>query len=186
MPETIEEKATYRQELIDARNTELASIPEVDTTDKQQRDTAVVALRVAGLSLVAIADELGISPGTVGSILKQDENRAIMRMVRDTAKLEAVVQGLRIQRRYLDKLETMPIDRANAGVHGQIANAFGKIFDKAALAAGEATERTETKTIALNIDMKREMLEALRESQEIRFERERIAESAVGAATRGD
>ena len=173
--ETPEEKAEIRQELIDARNTELSSIPPLDPTDKQQRDTAIVALRVAGLSLSDIAHELGISPGTAGSILKQDENRAVMHLVRNAAKLEAVVQGLRIQRRYLDKLETLPIDRAHAGVHSQIATAYGKIYDKAALAAGEATERTETKTIALTLDMKKEMFEALRDAQEIRFAREAIA-----------
>lgn len=195
MPETPEEKDELRKELIDARNSELSSIPPLDPGDKQQRDTAIVALRVAGLSLSDIAHELGISPGTAGAVLKHDENRAVMRLVRDAAKVEAVVQGFRIQRRYLDKLETLPIDRAHAGVHSQIANAYGKIFDKAALAAGEATERTESKTIALNIDMKKEMFEALRDAQEMRFAREAIAaertaehaiEHAQPSETRGD
>ena len=149
-----------------------AELSEVEIVDKEK---AAVALRAAGATFDTICDMLDLPHNRVRNLMRSDETKRIMQVVREAAKLEAVTQGLVLQRRYLDTLSRTPIDRDHAHVHAQITKAFATIFDKAALASGEATERTETKSITITLDAKRELLEQLLESRRMRDDRESIA-----------
>lgn len=175
-----------REEIIAAQNAkdeaakQLTASPE--QLSKEERDTVVLALRSAGATLETIASALGISSHTVGSILKRDDNQKIMAFVREIAKVEAVTNGLLLQRRYMDALRYLPLDRDHAAAHAQFAKAFATIFDKAALAAGEATDRTESRTIAINLKDREEALEVLRAAQEMRRDREAIAVNAASGS----
>ena len=151
---------------------ELALIP-LESDDSKEK--AAVALRAAGATYDTICEMLDLPKNRVQSLMRSDETKRIMQVVREAAKLEAVTQGLVLQRRYLDTLSRTPIDRDHAHVHAQITKAFATIFDKAALAAGEATERSESKTITITLDAKRELLEQLLESRRMRDDREAVA-----------
>lgn len=142
---------------------------------EDEKDAAAIALRAAGATYTTITNSLGLTPNHIKNLMKRDETRKIMQIVRDAAKMEAVVQGFVLQRKYLDALEAMPVDARHAGAHASIVKAFSTLFDKAALAAGEATDRTETRTIAITLDAKKELLDALLEAQETRLDREAIA-----------
>lgn len=153
--------------------------PPVEWED-ERKDIAVIALRAGGATYDQIMEHLGISRSKVSSLLKRQENLELMRMIRDVQKVEAVANGLALQRRYLDTLRTMPLDKDHAAAHRNIVAAFATLYDKAAHAAGEATERVESRSIAINIDMKQAMLEQLRESQERVRERELYATTIDG------
>jgi hypothetical protein len=149
------------------------------------KEKAAVALRAAGATFDTICDMLDLPHNRVRNLMRSDETKRIMQVVREAAKLEAVTQGLVLQRRYLDTLSRTPIDRDHAHVHAQITKAFATIFDKAALASGEATERTETKSITITLDAKRELLEQLLESRRMQGDREAIA-AEFTTESRGD
>lgn len=142
---------------------------------EQEKDAAAIALRAAGATYATITNSLGLSETHIRNLMKRDETRKIMQVVREAAKLEAVVQGFVLQRKYLDALESMPVDARHAGAHASIVKAFATLFDKAALAAGEATDRVETRSIAITLDAKKELLDALLGSQEMRLDREAVA-----------
>jgi len=142
---------------------------------EDEKDSAAIALRAGGASYKTITEALGLAPYHLKNLMKRDETRKIMQIVRDAAKIEAVVQGFKLQRKYLDALEEMPVTTRTAGAHGSIVKAYSTLFDKGALAAGEATGITETRTIALTIDARKELLDALLGSQEMRLDREAVA-----------
>ena len=167
--------ASYKEK--EAELAALAVIP--SELPKEERDKAAVALRSAGATFQQIAEALDLSMSTVNNILNKVENKRIVQLVRETSKLEAITGGLVVQRRYMDAMASLPVDAKHAGAHAQLAKAFATIIDKAALAAGEATERTESRTIANTLDERRVLWEKLRDSEELRNEREIEAEFKV-------
>jgi hypothetical protein len=149
------------------------------------KEKAAIALRAAGATYDTICEALDLPKNRVRNLMQSEESKRIMQVVREAAKLEAVTQGLVLQRKYLDTLARTPVDRDHAHVHAQITKAFATIFDKAALAAGEATERSETKSITITLDAKRELLEQLLESRRMQGDREAIA-AEFTTESRGD
>src|SRR5574337_309103 len=111
------------------------------------KETTAIALRAAGATLKTICEALDLPYSKVSSLMRRDETQRIMQVVREAAKIEMVTQSLVLQRKYLDTLARTPIDRDHANVHAQITKAAATLFDKAALAAGEATERSESREI---------------------------------------
>jgi len=178
-PRQIEEreKALVRSREMEEEKAALAIIP--SELPKEERDKAAIALRAAGATYGQIATALDLNPGTIRNILNKEENKRVVQLVRETSKMEAITGGLFVQRRYLDALAALPVDAKHAGAHAQLAKAFATIFDKAALAAGEATERTESRTIAITLDERRVLWEKLKESQGLRNAREIEAEYRV-------
>ena len=73
-------------------------------------------------------------------------------------------------------LET-PADKAHAATQKQLAEAAKTWYMTGAHAAGEATERTESKVLALTLDERKQALQALHESRGRKAAREREAES---------
>jgi len=174
----VREKALVRSREMEEEKAALAPIVPSELP-KEERDKAAVALRAAGATFDQIAEALDISKSTVSAILNKEENKRIVQLVRETSKMEAITGGLVVQRRYMDAMAALPIDAKHAGAHAQLAKAFATIFDKAALAAGEATERTESRTIAITLDERRILWERLKEAQELRNEREIEAEYRI-------
>jgi len=178
MEKTREEIIAMRQAK-DEMNHALASQAITDALqNKEDMEVAVLALRAAGATVDKVADALGISPSTAQKILRREDSQKVMALVREVSKVEAVTNGLLLQRRYMDALRRLPLDRDHANAHRQLAAAFATIFDKAALAAGEATERTESKVLAITLDERRLLRDQLRDSQELRIARESISERA--------
>lgn len=175
------EKALARNREMEEEKAALAVIPSdlPVVLPKEERDKAAIALRAAGATYNQIAEALDLNPQTVGKILNKEENKRIVQLVRETSKLEAITGGLVVQRRYMDAMAALPVDAKHAGAHAQLAKAFATILDKAALAAGEATERTESRTIAITLDERRILWERLKESQDLNREREIEAEYKV-------
>lgn len=166
------EKALQVNQEREVAEQELALIP-LESDDAKEK--AAIALRAAGATYATICEALELSPNRVRSLMRADESKRIIQVVREASKLELVTQELLLQRKYLDTLVRTPVDRDHAHVHAQITKALATIYDKAALAAGEATERSETKNITITLDAKRELLEQLLESRRMRDDREAVA-----------
>ncbi len=177
------EKALVLNQEREAAEQEIALVP-LESADAKEK--AAVALRAAGATFETICEMLDLPFNRVRTLMRSSETKRIMQVVREAAKLEAVTQGLVLQRRYLDTLARTPVDRDHAHVHAQITKAFATIYDKAALAAGEATERTETKSITITLDAKRELLEQLLESRRMRDDREAVAAEFTTVEPGGD
>jgi DNA-binding CsgD family transcriptional regulator len=150
---------------------ELVSLP-MPALPKDERDKAIVAMTAAGAGPSMISEALDIARKTVYNVLRKDENKKVVQIIRDAAKTHAVAGSFKLQKKYLEALDTLPVTKDTAATHQRIAAAFAILDKAAALAAGEATERTESKVISINLTEKREMVEQLRAARELRSERE--------------
>lgn len=176
LPESILTKKRKRNEIIAAyANKEEVAQEFATALDGEDKQKVAVVLRAAGLPLARICEALDIPQSEVTAILRKDESQKILTFVRSVQKQELVVNGLVLQRKYLESLLSMPASPSTAAAHGQLVKALATLYDKSALAAGEATDRIETRNININLDEKRAMWEQLRQSQEMRLERDTIA-----------
>lgn len=169
-------KKRKRNEIIAAYNSRSEAAKEFSNSlDLEGRQKVAVVLRAAGLGLDAICQALDIPRNQVNALLRKEENQKIIGLVREVQKQELVVNGLQLQRKYLETLLNLPASPGTAAAHASLVKALATLYDKTALAAGEATERVESRTISITLDEKRVMWEQLKEAQEMRFAREQLA-----------
>ena len=143
----------------------------------QIKATVAVALRLLGLEYREIATVMALSLSAVEEIMAHADVRGAVKEFRRVAKWEFVERALASQRKFFQAIEDMPGDKEHAGAHARYATALGVIAEKGALMAGEATARTESRSvhIALTLEEKEALVRDLEATRTLERERTALA-----------